>query len=83
MVHSGKTPTWSWALPLVAIALFSVASVAGFEEDFFSRPAEIAIALLVVPCLIGAVFAAVYHAEEIAHVTGEPFGTFMFLAFVP
>ena len=35
-----------------------------------SQPAS-----LLVPALIGAVFAAVYHAEDVAHITGEPIGT--------
>lgn len=35
----------------------------------------IVIAIALVPFLLGAVFAAVYHAEEAAHQTGEPFGT--------
>ncbi|MBA2126532.1 ionic transporter y4hA [Hyphomicrobium methylovorum] len=75
MVHSAKTPLWSWALPILGILLFGATTVIGFGEDFASRPESIALAVLAIPLLIGAVFAAVYHAEEIAHATGEPFGT--------
>ena len=38
-------------------------------------PIGLAFAALLVPVLCGAVFAAVYHAEIIAHRTGEPYGT--------
>ena len=75
MVHSTRTPVWSWTLPVVGISLFAVATEVGFGEDFASDPLGIAIAVLLVPLLMAAVFAAVYHAEEVAHRTGEPVGT--------
>lgn len=75
MVHSARTPVWTWSLPLMGLLLFAGASVAGFGEDFASDPLGLAIAVALVPLLIAAVFAAVYHAEEVAHVTGEPVGT--------
>ena len=75
MVHSTRTPVWSWTLPVVGISLFAVATEVGFGEDFLSDPLGIAIAVLLVPLLMAAVFAAVYHAEEVAHRTGEPVGT--------
>lgn len=75
MVHSTRTPVWTWALPLLGLLLFAAATATGFGEDFASNPIGIAIAIVLIPLLIAAVFAAVHHAEEIAHVTGEPVGT--------
>ena len=54
-------PAWSWALPLSAAVLLAWGK---------SAPA-----LLVGVALLGAVFAAVHHAETVAHRLGEPFGT--------
>jgi Ca2+:H+ antiporter len=75
MVHSARTPVWSWALPLAGLLLFAGATMAEFGENFASDPLGLAIAIALVPLLLGAVFAAVYHAEEVAHITGEPVGT--------
>ena len=75
MVHSTRTPVWSWLLPLAGLLLFGVATASGFGDAFASDPVGIATAVLLVPALIGAVFAAVYHAEDVAHITGEPIGT--------
>ena len=57
---------WTWLVPAFSAALLVVAIVAGAGS------------LLVVLCacaLIGAVFAAVHHAEVVAHRVGEPLGT--------
>ena len=75
MIHTSKTPAWTWLVPLAGIILFVVATMLGFGEDFASSTSGIAIAVLLLPALIGAVFAAVYHAEDAAHQTGEPIGT--------
>ncbi len=59
-------PRWTWLVPLLSIILFAAALVAGVGT------------LLAVLCgvaLIGAVLAAVHHAEVIAHRLGEPYGT--------
>ena len=56
---------WSLAAPLAAVAALGVAWPAA------SGP----IAVLAGVALVAAVFAAVHHAEEIAHAIGEPFGT--------
>ena len=59
-------PWWSWAWPagawatLIAAVLFTVGPV---------------LAILAGVVLIATVFAAVYHAEIVAHRVGEPFGT--------
>jgi Ca2+:H+ antiporter len=60
-----RTPWWAWAWPLVAWAVF-VASLF-IRSSIVDAAAGAA--------LIATVFAAVYHAEVVAHRTGEPFGT--------
>ena len=59
-------PAWTWLTPALSFGLLVVAGVAGVGT------------VLAVLCgigLIGAVIAAVHHAEVIAHRLGEPFGT--------
>ena len=59
-------PAWTWLIPAASLALLVLAAVAGVGT------------LLAALCgigLIGAVIAAVHHAEVIAHRVGEPFGT--------
>ena len=57
---------WPAAAPLAAMAVLALALSAG---------ATGVIAAVSGVALIAAVFAAVHHAEEIAHAIGEPFGT--------
>lgn len=61
-----RIPWWAWAWPALAWAMMLVAAFAGASGP---------IAAVVGAILIATVFAAVYHAEVIAHRTGEPFGT--------
>ena len=59
-------PTWTWLIPLLALASLVAAFVAGAGT------------LLTILCgiaLMGTVIAAVHHAEVVAHRVGEPFGT--------
>lgn len=56
---------WPWATPVAAIIILA------FSWPAVSGPLAIASAI----ALILAVFAAVHHAEAIAHAVGEPFGT--------
>jgi Ca2+:H+ antiporter len=60
------TPWWAWAWPAFAWVILLVMAFAGVGG--FTAAAAAAI-------LIATVFAAVYHAEVVAHRTGEPFGT--------
>src|SRR5690242_7924155 len=63
---AAQIPWWAWAWPAAAwliLLLTPFLQVRGF------------IAALAGVILIATVFAAVYHAELIAHRTGEPFGT--------
>jgi len=68
-------PVATWITPLLALAFYAAASLVGAGYGFDPSPLGIAFAVLLIPVLGGAVFAAVYHAEVIAHRTGEPYGT--------
>lgn len=62
---SQRTPWWAWVWPALAWLVLGI-------TPFSTGAAVSAIAGAV---LIATVFAAVYHAEVVAHRTGEPFGT--------
>jgi Ca2+:H+ antiporter len=66
MSTATRTPWWSWVWPVAAWIMMALTAVAGTS-------ALIAIAAGAV--LIATVFAAVHHAEVVAHRIGEPFGT--------
>jgi Ca2+:H+ antiporter len=60
------TPWWAWGWPALAwvtLPLIQFVGASGFVDAAAGA------------ILIGTVFAAVYHAEVVAHRTGEPFGT--------
>jgi Ca2+:H+ antiporter len=59
-------PAWTWLIPALSIALLVGALAAGVGPILAS---------LCAAALIGAVIAAVHHAEVVAHRVGEPFGT--------
>jgi len=59
-------PVWTWAWPLVAWVVLVAALFLGAGGLIVSAAGV---------ALIGTVFAAVYHAETVAHRVGEPFGT--------
>jgi len=68
MVGDTRMPWWTWASPLLALLLLTLALTdVGTPNAIFATFAGIA--------LIATVFAAVFHAEIIAHRVGEPFGT--------
>ena len=60
------TPWWTWTWPLLAWAILLASPFVG-ESGLVDAAAGIA--------LVATVFAAVHHAEVVAHRTGEPFGT--------
>jgi len=64
--YPSRTPWWAWVSPMVAWSILIVHFLAG-ANVFVEVTSAIA--------LIATVFAAVYHAEVIAHRIGEPFGT--------
>ena len=57
---------WTWLLPAISIVVLAGALVMGVGPG---------LAAVCGAVLIGAVFAAVHHAEVVAHRVGEPFGT--------
>lgn len=63
---SSQLPWWAWTWPVVAWAVMAAGALVGAGTAFS------VVAGLV---LIATVFAAVYHAEVVAHRVGEPFGT--------
>src|SRR6188474_697318 len=65
---ANRMPWWAWAWPALACALLAVAAFMEVRGVLAG-----AAALL----LIATVFAAVYHAEVVAHRVGEPFGTLL------
>jgi len=70
-----RVPVWTWAFPLAGLAFFGIASWLGNDPIEGPGLPGLAVAVLLVAVLIGAVFAAVHHAEAIAAYTGEPYGT--------
>jgi Ca2+:H+ antiporter len=66
---TAKAPWWSWAWPALAWAMLLINVLAGPSG---------AVAAITGAVLIPTVFAAVHHAEVVAHRTGEPFGTIVF-----
>jgi Ca2+:H+ antiporter len=75
MAAQTETPATAIAFPILAIAFVFLAASIGFDG---SAPmslwsASLSAAMLVI--MLGAIFAAVQHADVIAHRLGEPFGT--------
>jgi Ca2+:H+ antiporter len=58
-------PPWTWLAPLLAWVILAAALL---------KPSGL-LSALSAAALAGAVFAAVHHAEVVAHKVGEPFGT--------
>lgn len=71
---SAALPPSAWISPVVAVVFYGLITAFGTTAAPGSA-LGILFAVLLVPVLFGAVFAAVHHAEVIAHRTGEPFGT--------
>jgi Ca2+:H+ antiporter len=63
---AARPPWWTWTWPALAWAILLIAAFLGIGG---------LIAAAAAATLLGTVFAAVYHAEVIAHRVGEPFGT--------
>jgi Ca2+:H+ antiporter len=66
MTTSTVLPRWTIATPIAAWVILGVA---------YALPGYALLLALVGVALAGAVFAAVHHAEVVAHRVGEPFGT--------
>jgi Ca2+:H+ antiporter len=79
---TASVPRTAWLLPIAAILFFGVISALGSGPGFEPTPLGIALAVLLIPILFGTVFAAVHHAEVLAHRFGEPYGTLILTAAV-
>jgi Ca2+:H+ antiporter len=80
--HAISMPKSAWIYPLLALVFYFVAASYGFAMPFVPTLGNAVVAVLLIIVLFGAIFAAVYHAEIIAHVTGEPYGTLVLTAAV-
>src|SRR6201995_2770953 len=68
-------PRSAWMFPALAVLLFAAVTAAGY--GFTPSPGGIVVGLVLLVILVGTVFAAVHHAEIIAHRIGEPYGTLL------
>src|SRR3981189_1703425 len=75
MSAHGRMPKSSWIFPALAVALFAVATALGLT--FTPSGGGLVFAAVLLAILFGTVFAAVHHAEVIAHEIGEPYGTLL------
>lgn len=75
MSAPAKMPKSAWIFPLLSVALF--AAITATHYDFAPSTGGIVFAVVLLAILFGTVFAAVHHAEVIAHRIGEPFGTLL------
>src|ERR1700726_209661 len=75
MSAHGPMPRSAWMFPALAVLLFAAVAAAGYE--FTPSPGGLGFAAVLLVILFGTVFAAVHHAEVIAHQIGEPFGTLL------
>ncbi|AOB30203.1 ionic transporter y4hA [Bordetella sp. H567] len=80
--HAVSMPRSTWVYPLLALVFYFAAAAYGFATPFVASLGNAAVAVLMMVVLFGTIFAAVYHAEIIAHVTGEPYGTLVLTASV-
>jgi Ca2+:H+ antiporter len=76
MTAKTKPPATTIAFPIFAIAFVFLAPLIGFDAGAQS-PSLLSLTLsaAMTVIMLGAVFAAVHHADVIAHRIGEPFGT--------
>jgi Ca2+:H+ antiporter len=72
MAAQTKTSIWTIAFPILAIAFVLLALSVGFDGKQ-TMSATLSAAMLII--MLGAIFAAVHHADVIAHRLGEPYGT--------
>jgi Ca2+:H+ antiporter len=71
----GPMPRSAWIFPALSALLFAAVTALGYT--FVPSPAGWLFALVLLVILFGTVFAAVHHAEVIAHEIGEPYGTLL------
>ncbi|HEX7882522.1 MAG TPA: ionic transporter y4hA [Afipia sp.] len=73
MSAHAQMPRSAWVYPALAVLLFAATMIPGVGFSHSAVGYTFAVVLLIV--LFGTVFAAVHHAEVIAHRIGEPYGT--------
>ena len=71
----GPMPRSAWIFPALSVLLFAGATALGYT--FAPSLAGWLFASVLLVILFGTVFAAVHHAEVIAHEIGEPYGTLL------
>lgn len=70
-----KTSIWPIAFPALAIVFVFLALFVKFDSAQPMSELSAAFSTVMLVILVGAIFAAVHHADVIAHRLGEPFGT--------
>ena len=70
-------PRSAWIYPALAVLLYVATEIPALGIGFTRSPAGMVFAAVLLVILFGTVFAAVHHAEVIAHRIGEPFGTLL------
>jgi Ca2+:H+ antiporter len=75
MAVQTETPIASIAFPILALGFVFAAPFLGFVAGASTSPVAIALSAAMLVIMLGAIFAAVHHADVIAHRLGEPFGT--------
>lgn len=71
MMKAIGSPAWTLLAPILGLG------TAGVIEILHHGEPPAALYLIAAPILFGSVFAAVHHAEIIAHRIGQPFGSFL------
>jgi Ca2+:H+ antiporter len=75
MSTHAEMPRSAWIFPALSLLLFAAVTLLGY--GFVPSPAGLVFAVVLLVVLFGTVFAAVHHAEVIAHEIGEPYGTLL------
>jgi Ca2+:H+ antiporter len=75
MATKTETPITSIVFPLLAIGFIVLAPLIGFKAGASAAPLDVVLSVAMLVIMLGAIFAAVHHADVIAHRLGEPFGT--------
>src|ERR1700732_4666385 len=75
MSTHGPMPRSAWIFPALSVLLFAGAAALGYS--FAPSAAGLVCAAVLLVILFGTGFAAVHHAEVIAHEIGEPYGTLL------
>lgn len=76
MATEAETPRTAMAFPILAVAFIILAPFIGFDAAAQPpTPMSITLSSVMIVIMVGAIFAAVHHADVIAHRVGEPYGT--------